>query len=132
MRDRIDSALPDPPDRPYSQGVRAGPLVFVAGQVPVGDDGEPLAPDAPGAQADRVIDRLETVVRAAGGSLDDVCRLTVYLADFVDFAAVNAVCARRFQPPYPVRTTIAAGLLRPEFRVEMDAIAVVPTAQETS
>jgi len=126
VRTAVRSSLADPADRPYSQGVAAGALVFVSGQVPSDDSGAVVGAGDPAAQADHVVDRIAAVLAGAGGSLDDVCRLTVYLADFGDFPSVNAALARRFTPPYPARTTVAAGLVRPEFRVEIDAIAVIP------
>ncbi|MGE3619131.1 MAG: RidA family protein [Acidimicrobiia bacterium] len=128
MRTLVRSRLADPVDRPYSQGVVGGGLIFVSGQVPTDASGAVVGTDAE-AQADQVIDRIAAVLDGAGASLDDVCRLTVYLVDFADFAAVNAAVARRFAAPYPARTTVAAGLVRPELRVEIDAIAALPHTQ---
>lgn len=131
MRERIDSALPDPPNRPYSQGIRTGDLVHVAGQVPTADDGTLVGPGDPAAQVHRVIDRIRTVVEAAGGTLDDVCKVTIYLADFEHFDAVNEAYGSRFDPPHPARTSVRAGMVRPEFLVEMDALAYVPPGRHT-
>ncbi len=111
---------------PYSQAVRAGDTVYLSGQIPLDPaSGELVAGDV-GAQARRVFENLAAVCAAAGGSLDDVVRVGIYLTDLGDFAAVNAVMAEFCRPPYPARSTIQVVALPRGARVEVDAIMVRP------
>ncbi|MFN3219073.1 MAG: RidA family protein [Acidimicrobiales bacterium] len=126
MREPVVGGWPDTPNRPYSQGIVAGGMIFVSGQVPSDADGATVGVGDPAAQTHQVIDRIADVVEAAGATLDDVVKITVYLADFADFGAVNGVFRERFSAPYPARASVTAGLVRPDFLIEMDAIAVVP------
>lgn len=107
---------------PYSQAVRAGDTVFLSGQIPLDPStGEIVAGDI-AAQARRAFDNLRAVCEAAGGSLDGVVRVGIYLMDLADFAAVNAVMAESFGAPYPARSTIQVAGLPRGARVEVDAI----------
>jgi reactive intermediate/imine deaminase len=107
---------------PYSQAVRSGATVFLSGQIPLDPaTGELVAGDIT-AQARRVFDNLRAVCEAAGGSLDDVARVGIYLMDLADFAAVNAVMAEVFAAPYPARSTIQVSGLPRGARVEVDAV----------
>lgn len=109
---------------PYSQGVRAGSLVFLSGQIPLDPaTGELVAGDI-AAQTHRVMKNLDEVLRAAGLSLDHVVRCTIYLKDLSDFAAVNEVYGGFFTAPAPARTTIEVSRLPRDARVEIDAFAV--------
>ena len=107
---------------PYSQAVRAGGQVFLSGQIPLDPASGQLVDGDIAAQARRVFDNLQAVCTAAGGSLDDVVRVGIYLMDMADFAAVNAVMADYFQAPYPARSTVQVSGLPRGARVEVDAI----------
>ena len=107
---------------PYSQAVRAGNQVFLSGQIPLDPaTGELVTADI-ATEARRVFDNLRAVCEAAGGSMDDVTRVGIYLMDLADFAAVNAVMAEYFQAPYPARATVQVAGLPRGARVEVDAI----------
>ena len=107
---------------PYSQAVRAGSQVFLSGQIPLDPaTGELVTADI-ATEARRVFDNLRAVCEAAGGSMDDVVRVGIYLMDLADFAAVNAVMAEYFQAPYPARATVQVAGLPRGARVEVDAI----------
>ena len=110
-----------PPGPPYSPVVVAGHLVFTAGQVAFDASGSLIAGGIE-EQTDQVLENIERCLAAAGGSMDDVVKVTVFLSDLRDFDAFNRVYARRFVPPYPARSTIGAqladGLL-----VEIEAVA---------
>ena len=109
---------------PYSQAVRAGGVVYLSGQIPLDPaTGELVSADI-ATEARRVFDNLKAVCEAAGGTLDDVARVGIYLMDLSDFAAVNAVMAEYFQAPYPARTTIQVAGLPRGARVEVDAVLV--------
>ena len=107
---------------PYSQAVRAGGTVYLSGQIPLDPATGELVGGDIAAQARRVFDNLRAVCEAAGGSLDDVVRVGIYLMDLGDFAAVNAVMAEAFGAPYPARSTIQVSGLPRGARVEVDAV----------
>lgn len=109
---------------PYSQAVRAGGTVYLSGQIPLDPaTGELVQADIT-TEARRVFDNLQAVCEAAGGSMDDVARVGIYLTDLSDFAAVNAVMADYFRAPYPARSTIQVSALPRGARVEVDAVLV--------
>lgn len=107
---------------PYSQAVRSGKTVFLSGQIPLDPATGQLVDGDIAAQSRRVFDNLQAVCQAAGGSLEDVMRIGIYLTDLGDFAAVNAVMADYFSAPYPARSTIEVAGLPRGARVEVDAI----------
>jgi 2-iminobutanoate/2-iminopropanoate deaminase len=109
---------------PYSQAVRSGSLVFVSGQIGLDPDGGDLVPGGATAEAERALRNLEAVLAAAGLGFDDVVRVTIYLVDLADFAAVNDVYRHRLRSPYPARATVGVSSLPRGARVEIDAIAV--------
>lgn len=110
---------------PYSQAVRAGGTVFLSGQIPLDPATGELVVGDIAVHARRAFDNLRAVCEAAGGSLDDVVRLGLYLTDLGDFAAVNAVMAEYFQAPYPARSTIQVSGLPKGAHFEVDAILVL-------
>lgn len=111
---------------PYSQAVVAGGWIYTAGQIGLpATGGELVSPDV-GAQAEQVFENLAAVLRAAGASLADVVKTTVYLADMSDFGRVNEIYARHFDEPYPARSTVAAKDLPKGARVEIDVVARLP------
>lgn len=110
---------------PYSQAVRMGDTVFLSGQIPLDPATGELVGGDIGAQARRAFDNLRAVCAAAGGSLDQVARLGLYLTDLGDFAAVNAVMAEYFDAPYPARSTIQVSALPKGAAFEVDAVLVV-------
>ena len=111
---------------PYSQAVRAGQAVFLSGQIPLDPaTGDVVAGDID-AQTRRAFDNLKAVCETAGGTLDDVQRLGLYLTDLSQFAAVNAVMSEYFAAPYPARSTIEVSGLPKGVMFEVDAILVLP------
>jgi 2-iminobutanoate/2-iminopropanoate deaminase len=109
---------------PYSQGIRAGDLIFVSGQLPMTPGGELITDDI-AAAADRSLQNVRAVLEAAGASMDDVVKVTVFLADMADFGAMNEVYKRYFTEPYPARAAIAVKELPKGAPLEIEAIAVV-------
>ena len=107
---------------PYSQAVRSGSQAFLSGQIPLDPATGQLVEGDISVQSRRVFDNLSAVCTAAGGSLDQVVRVGIYLMDLGDFAAVNAVMAEYFTAPYPARSTIQVAGLPRGARVEVDAI----------
>jgi enamine deaminase RidA (YjgF/YER057c/UK114 family) len=126
------------PIGPYSQAVKVGDTMYLSGQVPLDPATGELVDGDIDAMARRIFDNLAAVMAAAGGSLADIVKLTIYivdgsLADIVkltiylvdlnDFAKVNAVMAEYFQEPYPSRATVAIAGLPKGAPVEVEAIA---------
>ena len=107
---------------PYSQAVRAGAGVYLSGQIPLDPATGELVTGDIAVQTRRVFDNLKAVCEAAGGSLEDVVRVGIYVMDLADFAQVNAVMAEYFQAPYPARSTIQVAGLPRGARVEVDAV----------
>jgi 2-iminobutanoate/2-iminopropanoate deaminase len=110
---------------PYSQGVRMGTLVFVSGQIPVDPATGAIVDGDIAAMTRRVLDNVGAVLAAAGASMAQVARTTVYLADMQDFAAMNAVYAEYFTDPAPARSTVQVARLPRDVRIEIDVIAVL-------
>lgn len=110
---------------PYSQAVRAGGTVYFSGQIPLDPATGNLVDGDIAAQARRAFDNLYAVAEAAGGSLDRVVRLGLYLTDLSQFAAVNAVMQEYFAAPYPARSTIEVSGLPKGAAFEVDAVMVL-------
>ena len=110
---------------PYSQAVRVGQTVYLSGQIPLDPATGQLVEADIATEARRVFDNLRAVCEAAGGSMDDVARVGIYLTDLADFAAVNAAMAEAFSAPYPARSTIQVAGLPRGARVEVDAVLVL-------
>ena len=107
---------------PYSQAVRSGSLVFLSGQVPLDPVTMKLVEGGIVEQTEQVFDNLAAVAAAAGLSLDNAVRMTIYLTDLGNFKTVNEIMARRLAAPYPARVTIGVAALPANAMVEIDAI----------
>jgi 2-iminobutanoate/2-iminopropanoate deaminase len=110
---------------PYSQGIRAGSLLFVSGQVPIDPATGKMVEGDVAAQTHRVLQNIGEILKAGGASYDHVVRTTVFLADMNDFAAMNAVYAGYFSAPAPARATVQVSRLPRDARIEIDVIASV-------
>ena len=110
---------------PYSQAVRAGNTVYFSGQIPLDPATGNLVDGDIAVQARRAFDNLKAVAEAAGGSLDRIVRLGLYLTDLSQFAAVNAVMQDYFVAPYPARSTIEVSGLPKGAAFEVDAVMVL-------
>ncbi len=108
----------------YSQAVRCGNTVYLAGQIGL-DPGTMELVTGVDPQIRRVFENLKAVAAAAGGSLNDVVKLTVYLADLSHFARVNEIMAAYFDAPYPARAALGVASLPRGALIEMDAIMVL-------
>ena len=109
---------------PYSQGIRAGNLIFLSGQIALDPStGKLIEATDIGSQTRRVLLNVKGVLSAAGASMDNVVRTTVYLKDMNDFAAMNAVYAEFFQVSPPARSTVEVSRLPRDAVIEIDCIA---------
>jgi 2-iminobutanoate/2-iminopropanoate deaminase len=124
MKTLVSTADAPKAQGPYSQAVRAGGLLFLAGQIPLDPVTGDLVGGDVGVQARRVLDNIGAVLKAGDLSFADVVRTTVFLADMNDFAAMNQVYGTYFSEPYPARATVEVARLPRDARIEIDAIAV--------
>jgi len=108
----------------YSQAVRCGDTIYLSGQIGLDPVTMQLA-EGIDAQVQRVFDNLKAVAEAAGGSLDDAAKLTIYLTDLAHFARVNETMAAYFKQPYPARAAVGVASLPRGALVEADAILVI-------
>ncbi len=109
----------------YSQAVKVGNTVYLAGQIPLDPATMAMVTDSMDAQIRRVLDNLKAVAQAAGGSLNDIVKLNVFLVDLTHFALVNEIMAGYFAEPYPARAAIGVASLPRGAGIEMDAIMVL-------
>lgn len=107
---------------PYSQAIKAGPLVFMSGQIPLDPQSMEIISDDVVEQTHQVFKNLIAVAEAAGGSLSNAAKLTIYVTDLGDFAVINQIMAEYFSKPYPARATIQVSALPKGSRVEIDAV----------
>ncbi len=108
---------------PYSQAVRANGFVFVSGQVAIDPATNELISGGIEQQTARVLENLKAIMEAAGSSLDRAVKVSVFLKDMSEFAAMNAVYARYFPQNPPARATVEVARLPKDVRVEIDLIA---------
>jgi len=106
---------------PYSQAVRCGSTVYLAGQIGLDPKSMELVSGIE-AQTRRVFENLKAVAQAAGGGLEDIVKLTIYLVDLGEFGRVNEIMASYFTAPYPARATLGVASLPRGALVEVDAI----------
>ncbi|MEE9133010.1 MAG: RidA family protein [Gemmatimonadota bacterium] len=110
---------------PYSQAIVSGGFVYTAGQIGLDPSTGEFVTGGVEAQAERVLQNLSAVLEAAGSSMSDVVKTTMYLADMSDFAAINEIYGRHFTEPFPARSAVQAAALPKGALVEIDAIALV-------
>jgi 2-iminobutanoate/2-iminopropanoate deaminase len=112
---------------PYSQAVIAGGFVFVSGQIPIDPATGEFVPGGVAEQTEQVMRNLASILSAAGSSIMDVVKTTVFLADMGDFAAMNEVYGRYFPEDPPARATVQAARLPRDARVEIEVVALAST-----
>jgi 2-iminobutanoate/2-iminopropanoate deaminase len=110
---------------PYSQAVRAGNLVFVSGQIPLDPATGQLVGGDIGVQTEQVLENLAAILEAAGSSLAQVVKATVYLRDLGEFGRMNEVYAKFFRENPPARATVQVARLPREAALEIDVVAEV-------
>ena len=110
----------------YSQAVQHGDTVYLSGQIPLDPATMELVSGPVHDQVHRIFDNLAAVCTAAGGSLSDIVKLTVYLTDLGNFPIVNEVMAEYFEPPYPARAAIGVVTLPKGAEVEVEGVMALP------
>ncbi len=111
---------------PYSQAVRHGDLVFFSGQIPLDPETMEVVTGGIEVQSVRVLENMSAVAKAAGGSLQDIIKLTIFLTDLADFAIVNDTMKRYFDAPYHARSTVQVAALPRGVSIEIEAIMAAP------
>lgn len=106
----------------YSQAVKCGDTVYLSGQIPLLPDTMEMVEGDIQAQIHRVFQNLRAVAEAAGGDLNDIVKLNVFLTDLAHFPVVNDIMATYFEQPYPARAAIGVAALPKDAGVEMDAV----------
>jgi len=110
---------------PYSQAVQTGNTVYLSGQIPLLPETMVMVDGDIRDQIHRVFDNLAAVCEAAGGTLNDIAKLNIFLTDLANFAVVNEIMAGYFNEPYPARAAVGVASLPRDANVEMDAIMVI-------
>ena len=110
----------------YSQAIKVDNTVYLSGQIPLIPETMELLEGDMAAQIQRVFDNLSAVCQAAGGELQDIVKLNIFLTDLSHFQLVNKIMASYFQQPYPARAAIGVASLPKNALVEMDGVMVLP------
>jgi 2-iminobutanoate/2-iminopropanoate deaminase len=124
VRERIQTENAPAAIGPYSQAIKAGGFVFASGQIPIDPQTGQFVAGGIAEQTRQVLKNLGAVLEAAGSSLDQVVKTTVFLADMKEFSGMNEVYATFFSSPPPARATVAAAGLPRDARVEIEAVAL--------
>jgi 2-iminobutanoate/2-iminopropanoate deaminase len=111
---------------PYTQGVILGNLIFTSGQIPLDPVSGEIVPGGAGAQARQALKNLKEVLNAAGASLNDVLKTTLFISNMDDFALINEVYAMFFENEPPARSCVEAARLPKDVLIEIEAVAYIP------
>ena len=109
----------------YSQAVTVGNTVYLSGQIPLVPETMEIVEGGIEARIHQVFKNLSAVCEAAGGSLQDIAKLNIFLTDLSNFATVNKIMAEYFQQPYPARAAVGVAQLPRDAQVEMDGVLVL-------
>ena len=110
---------------PYSQAVKAGNLMFISGQIPLDPKTGDLVSQSIEDQARQVLENVKSICEAAGCSLDDIVKISIFLTDLSNFAVVNDMMKEYFSEPYPARATVEVSGLPLGVNVEIEAIVLI-------
>ena len=129
MKQIISTSLAPVAIGTYSQAVKVGDTVYLSGQIPL-DPGTMQLVEGFDNQVRRVFDNLKAVCEAAGGSLNELVKINVYLIDLGNFAKVNEIMAIFFDQPYPARAAVGVSTLPQGAQVEIEAVMVLPPTRQ--
>lgn len=110
----------------YSQAIKAGTTVYLSGQIPLIPETMVLVSNDFGEQTHQVFQNLAAVCKAAGGTLNDLVKVNIYLTDLSNFATVNEIMATYFNQPYPARAAIGISQLPKDALIEIDGVMELP------
>lgn len=120
----ILTPLAPAPVGPYSQAVKMGPLLFVSGQLALDADGNRVQGGVT-RETEKVLENLKAVVEAAGATMEQVVKTTVFMTDLADFKYMNTVYERYFPAAPPARSTVQVVKLPKDAKIEIEAIVVI-------
>jgi len=126
MKEKIHTRFAPDAIGTYSQAVKSGNIVYFSGQIPLDPATMTMVTGDMAAQASQVFTNLQEVARAAGGSLDQIVKLSIFLTDLTHFPIVNEVMSQFFSEPYPARSTVQVSALPRGSQIEVEAIMVLP------
>lgn len=127
MKEPVFTPKAPAPVGPYSQAIRVGPWLFLSGQIPINPDTQQIEAGDVESQTRRVMENLAAVLHEAGGSLEHLVHVTIYLSNLEDFPTVNRVYAEYVGKIPPARATVQVGALPKGARVEVTGIARIPS-----
>ncbi|WP_026376569.1 RidA family protein [Aestuariibacter salexigens] len=110
----------------YSQAVKSGHTVYLSGQIPLSPETMEMVSDDFSEQAQQVFKNVQAVCEAAGGSINDLAKVNIYLTDLSHFATVNDIMSQYFRKPYPARAAIGVASLPKGAQIEIDGIMELP------
>ncbi|QJR81143.1 RidA family protein [Alteromonas pelagimontana] len=110
----------------YSQAVKSGTTVYLSGQIPLVTETMELVPGDFAAQAKQVFENVKAVCEAAGGTINDLAKVNIYLLDLSHFASVNEIMSQYFSKPYPARAAIGVKALPKGAQIEIDGVMELP------
>jgi len=113
------------PIGPYSQAIKVGSFLFISGQIPINPRTGRLVKGGIREQAEQVLKNIRAIVEAAGGTMRDIVKVTVYLSNLNDFGEFNEVYSKFFKKPYPARVVIEASKIPRNALLEIEAIAYI-------
>lgn len=122
MRKAISTEGAPAPVAPYSPGIKAGEMIFLSGQLGLDADTGHLVPGGAREQAEKALSNIAALATAAGGSMDDVVKTTVFMADLAEFGSINELFAKSFDHPRPARSAVEVSALPLGALVEIEAI----------
>ncbi len=125
MKNAISTSMAPKAIGPYSQAILSNGTLYISGQLPIDALNGAFPGEDVTSQTNQAIKNLASILESAGGSLKDVVKTTVFLADMKDFEMMNAVYSSFFKAPFPARSTIEVSKLPKDARVEIEAIAVI-------
>lgn len=125
MKEKIHTRFAPDAIGTYSQAIRVGHTVYFSGQIPLNPETMNLVTGDIAIQATQVFTNLQEVARAAGGSLDQMVKLTIFLTDLTHFPMVNEIMGSFFNQPYPARSTVQVSALPRDAQIEIEGIMVL-------
>ena len=125
MKQKIETAEAPQAIGPYSQAIKVDKVIYFSGQIPLDPQSMTIISDDFVTQANQVLKNLQAVSQAAGGSLKDIVKLSIYLTDLSNFSSLNEIMMQFFSMPYPARSTIQVSALPKAAKIEIDAVMIL-------
>ena len=125
MRNAVNSTDAPAAIGSYSQAIKAGATIYLSGQIPLDPKSQAIVDGDIAAQVTQVFENVKAVANAAGGSMDEIVKITVYLVDLPNINVINEIMTKYFKAPFPARTTIEVSALPKGSAVEVEAIMVL-------